>query len=177
MPGNTVTLSASVGTVTKSGTNAAGTWSWSFATIDGPAESQTVTITANDGAGGITSTTFALTVTNVAPTATFNAPTSVNEGSSIGLSFSGASDVSSADQTAGFTYAFDCGSGYGSFSGLSSASCPTNDNGSRTVKGKVQDKDGGFTEYTASVTVNNVAPTATFNAPHRSTRGRASASR
>ena len=29
------------------------------------------------------------------------------------------------------------------------ASCPTTDNGSRTVKGKVLDKDGGSTEYTA----------------------------
>ena len=51
--GDTVTLSASVGTVAKSGTNAAGTWSWSYATTDGPAQSQTVTITANDGNGGV----------------------------------------------------------------------------------------------------------------------------
>ena len=34
--GDTVNLSASVGTVTKSGTNASGTWSWSFGTTDGP---------------------------------------------------------------------------------------------------------------------------------------------
>ena len=71
--GNAVTLTASVGTVTKSGTNAAGTWSWSFGTTDGPDQSQTVTITANDGAGGITSTNFALTVNNVAPTVTLSA--------------------------------------------------------------------------------------------------------
>src|SRR5947209_12441369 len=42
------TLFRSVGTVTKTGTNS-GTWSWSFGTTDGPAQSQTVTITANDG--------------------------------------------------------------------------------------------------------------------------------
>src|SRR5439155_465230 len=60
---------------------------------------------------------------------------------------------------------FDCGSGsgYGAFSGTSSTSCPTTDSGSRTVKGKIKDKDGGTTEYTASVTVNNVAPTATLS--------------
>ena len=42
-------------------------WSWSFNTTDGPAESQTVTITADDGKGGVTQTTFALTVLNVPP--------------------------------------------------------------------------------------------------------------
>src|SRR5207302_4222561 len=55
------------------------------------------------------------------------------------------------------------GSGYGAFSGTSTASCPTTDNGSRTVKGKIKDKDGGVTEYTASVTINNVAPSATLS--------------
>jgi len=161
-PAETVTLTASVGTVTKSGTNASGTWSWSFGTTDGPAQSQTVTITATDSTGMSSSTTFSLVVTNVAPTATFNAPSSVSEGSNINLSLTSPSDPSSADTTAGFTYAFDCGSGYGAFSATSTASCSTNDNGSRTVKGKIRDKDSGETEYTASVTINNVAPTGTL---------------
>ncbi len=164
--GDTVTLSASVGTVIKSGTNAAGTWSWSFSTTDGPAQSQTVTITANDGNAGVSTTTFSLTVNNVAPMATFNAPASVNEGSAINLSLTSPSDPSSADTSAGFTYAFDCGdgAGYGAFSSSDSASCPTTDNGTRTVKGKIRDKDGGESEYTASVTIDNVAPTAIFTA-------------
>src|SRR5207249_1354435 len=38
-----------------------------------------------------------------------------------------------------------------------------NDNGTRTVKGKVLDKDGGFSEYTATVTIDNVVPTATLS--------------
>jgi hypothetical protein len=63
--GDAVTLSASVGTVTNVGN---GTWSWSFPTSDGPAESQTVTIDADDGNGGVAMTTFGLTVNNVAPT-------------------------------------------------------------------------------------------------------------
>ncbi len=61
-----VTLSASVGSVTK---NANGTWNWSFNTADGPDDSQTVTITADDGHGGVTDTSFSLIVNNVAPTA------------------------------------------------------------------------------------------------------------
>jgi hypothetical protein len=164
--GDTVTLSASVGAVTKSGTNASGTWSWSFTTTDGPADSQTVTITANDGNGGVATTTFSLTVSNVAPTATFGNNGPVDEGSPILLSLTSPSDPSSADTTAGFTYAFDCddGSGYGAFGASNSTTCPTTDNGTRTVKGKIKDKDGGQTEYTASVTVSNVAPTATFAA-------------
>jgi len=158
-PAETVTLTASVGTVTK---NANGTWSWSFATTDGPAQSQTVTITATDSTSLSASTTFSLVVNNVAPTATFNAPASVNEGSNINLSLTSPSDPSSVDTTTGFTYAFDCGSGYGAFSGTSTASCSTNDNGTRSVGGKIKDKDGGVSEYTATVTINNVAPTGTL---------------
>ncbi|MBI4507612.1 MAG: hypothetical protein HY691_18930, partial [Chloroflexi bacterium] len=156
--GDNVTVTASVGTITKTGTNS-GTWSWSFNTTDGPAQSQPVTITANDGNGGTANTTFQLTVNNVASTATFNAPSSVNEGSPISLSLTGASDPSPVDTAAGFSYAFDCGSGYGAYGAASSASCPTTDNGTRTVKGKIRDKDGGETEYSSSVTINNVAPT------------------
>ncbi len=63
--GDAVTLSASVGTITNNGD---GTWSWSYPTTDGPAESQTVTIDADDGNGGTAQTSFRLTVDNVAPT-------------------------------------------------------------------------------------------------------------
>jgi hypothetical protein len=107
-----------------------------------------------------------VTVQNVAPSATFNAPSPVNEGSSFSLSLTGASDPSSVDVTAGFSYAFDCGdgAGYGSFGGSSSTSCSTTDNGSRNVKAKIKDKDDGVREYTGTVTVDNVAPTADFAA-------------
>ena len=67
--GDTVTLSASVGTVTQFGTNS-GTWSWSFNATDGPSENQAVTITVDDGNGGVAMTAFNLTVANVAPTIT-----------------------------------------------------------------------------------------------------------
>jgi hypothetical protein len=116
-----------------------------------------LTVTDDDGAPDDAEAT--LTLANVGPTATFSAPTPVNEGSPISLSFSSPQDAAN-DVAAGFTYAFDCGdgAGYGTFGSGTSASCPTTDNGSRTVKGKIKDKDAGETEYTAIVTVNNVAP-------------------
>ena len=61
-----VALSASLGSVTK---NANGTWNWTFAASDGPDESQTVVISVSDGNGGVATTSFDLTVNNVAPTA------------------------------------------------------------------------------------------------------------
>jgi putative Ig domain-containing protein/PKD domain-containing protein len=134
---------------------------------DGPG-SVTIAGEAKDKDGGIsTSVSSTFTILNVAPTATFNAPSSVNEGSAINLSLTNPSDPSAADVAAGLKYAFDCGngSGYDALSASSTKSCSTDDNGTRNVKGKIQDKDGGFTEYTATVTVNNVPPTATFNAP------------
>jgi hypothetical protein len=62
---DTITLSTSLGLITDNGD---GTWSWSFASKDGPAESQEVTITAVDGVGGVTTTNFYLAVNNIAPT-------------------------------------------------------------------------------------------------------------
>ncbi|MHC4063103.1 MAG: hypothetical protein ACYSUI_01175 [Planctomycetota bacterium] len=60
----TAVLTASLGTVTDHGDS---TWTWSFPTSDGPTESQTVTIVADDGDGGTDQVTFDLTVNNVAP--------------------------------------------------------------------------------------------------------------
>ncbi|MGB6894689.1 MAG: hypothetical protein WBF37_01935 [Dehalococcoidia bacterium] len=62
--GDPVTLNASIGTVTNNGD---GKWSWSFPTIDGPAESQKVTISGEDSNGGTSDTAFSLSVNNVAP--------------------------------------------------------------------------------------------------------------
>jgi hypothetical protein len=130
---------------------------------DGPSD-HSVTGVIIDDDGGRHDDTTSVHVNNVAPSATFNSPASVNEGSSFTLSLTSPSDPSSADTTAGFTYAFDCGSGtYGAFGASNSTSCPTSDNGTLSVRGKVKDKDGGERPYTASVTVNNVAPTASFS--------------
>jgi hypothetical protein len=95
----------------------------------------------------------------------------VNEGDDIHLSLTDVFDPSSADVAAGLEYAFDCGDGarYGIFSGNNSALCLTEDNGSVGVKGKIRDKDGGVTEYTATVTVSNVAPQVGAIVPSAST--------
>ena len=92
-------------------------------------------------------------VTNVAPTATFNAPASAFAGFPFTLSLTNATDAAPADRP-GLTYAFDCGSGYGAFSASSTASCPTDAVGTRSVGGKVRDDDGGVTEYRGTVAVN-----------------------
>src|SRR5207244_4500540 len=80
-------------------------------------------------------------------------------------------DPSSADRSAGFAYAFDCGGGYGQSGTGNSTSCPTTDNGVRAVRGQITDKDGGTSEYTAQVTINNVAPTVTAGANTTITAG------
>ena len=105
-------------------------------------------------------------VNNVAPTATFTASSPINEGSSSTLSFTAASDPSSTDTTAGFHYSFACdgltaslASTYASAGTTSSTTCPFADNGSYPVKGRIFDKDGGYTDYSATVVVNNVSPT------------------
>jgi hypothetical protein len=60
-PGDdTVTVTASVGSITQS-SGASGTWAWSFATVN-IGDTQTVTITATDSDGAAAITTFALTV-------------------------------------------------------------------------------------------------------------------
>jgi hypothetical protein len=150
--GDTVTLIASVGTVTNNGD---GTWSWSFDTDDGPAESQTVTIYATDGYGCVVTVDFELSVDNVAPTASFNAPTYVIAGDDFDLSLTSPDDPSSADTVAGFKYDFDCGTGYDGWGTSNVATCSTSPGwiGYRTVKGKIRDKDGGETEYEATVTI------------------------
>jgi hypothetical protein len=130
-------------------------------------------VQATDPGGSASEASASVTIENVPPAATFNAPLSVNEGSAIGVSLTAPNDPSSADTAAGFEYAFDCGdgSGFSAFGATSSASCPTSDDGSRTVKGKIRDQDGDANTYTAVVTIENVAPTATFNAPASSFAG------
>ena len=124
----------------------------------------TLTVTDADGASGSASTTAM--VSDVAPTATFNAPASVTEGSSVTMSLTSPS-------LADARYAFDCGSGYGPIGSSSTAACPTTDDGSLPVRAKVVDAsiDQLFTEYGTIVTVTNVAPTAQFAHSGQPTEG------
>jgi predicted extracellular nuclease len=124
----------------------------SFSADDGPA-TPTVRVQVTDDVGNTATDPVSVTVRNVAPTAAFSAPASSSAGFPFALSLTGAADPSAADTAADFAYAFDCGSGYGAFGSAASASCPTTDVGTRSVGGKIRDKDGGVTEYRGTVSV------------------------
>ncbi|HWI63779.1 MAG TPA: PKD domain-containing protein [Symbiobacteriaceae bacterium] len=119
---------------------------------DGPG-SHTVMARIMDKDGGMSEYSATVQVVNVAPTADLQVPAMVNEGDSFAVALANEHDASMADTAAGFTKSFDCGAG---FSGV--ASCTAIDNPSMLVKGRIMDKDGGMSEYSATVPVMNVAP-------------------
>ncbi|MDA0161791.1 PKD domain-containing protein [Solirubrobacter ginsenosidimutans] len=143
-------------------------------TADGPA-THTIRVRVIDKDGGFTVRTATVTVTNVAPAATLTAPATVDEGDVADISFAGVTDASAADGAAGMKYAYDFDNDgtydvgtldYATASPLAAVSLPaalTADGPvSRTVKAAVIDKDGGVSTYTKTITVDNVAPTATL---------------
>ena len=125
---------------------------FSAAAIDGPA-TRTVGVQATAPDGVTATSTTTVTVKNVAPTGTFDAPAAALALNAFTLSLTGVTDPSAADTAQGFTYAFDCGSGLGAFGSASTATCTAADTGTVHVRGAVQDKDGGVTVYDADVTV------------------------
>lgn len=152
------------------------TYAWSFGdgTTDtgatpshvyGDNGSYTATLTVSDGKGGTDQKTVPVAITNVVPTATPTLPTSRPvEGSPFTLALANARDV--AADLPSLKYAFDCGDGtFTTPSATPSTSCPTVDNGTRTVRLRVIDKDGGMSEYPRAgdvpltVSVDNGAPT------------------
>jgi PKD repeat protein len=104
-------------------------------------------------------------VFNVPPSATFSNDGPVDEGTPLTLTLSDFTDPSVID-FGSLQFAFDCGygAGFGPFSSSAIATCATPDNGlpAILVQGKVQDKDGGVSQYTEPVTVNNVPPVVTI---------------
>jgi DNA/RNA endonuclease G (NUC1) len=132
----------------------------------------TVTLTVKDPAGGTSTTSKSVTVTNVNPVASWTSPAPVIEGDRFTLSLGNAYDPSDAD-LATLTYAFDCGDGEGLSiaSASSSRICTPTDDGDRTVRARVIDDEGGFTEYSGTVSVANVAPVAVWTVPTPVTEG------
>jgi hypothetical protein len=118
--------------------------------LDGPS-SRTVAVQATDPAGDTATDEATVTIVNTPPTAVFGAPSSAFAGLAFTLSASGAPDPSAADRAAGFAYAFDCGSGYGGFSGSKQRSCSSTSLGKLGAGLRVRDKDGGVREYRAVV--------------------------
>jgi PKD domain len=155
---DTVTLSASVGTLTQSGTHS-GTWTWSLGTTDGPNESQSVTITATDNHGATSTTSFALTVNNVAPSIAISGAGSVNEGSLYSLTLGAVSDPGTDTVT---SYIVHWGDGATDSYSSNGAKTHTYADGpaSRAITVDLVDEDGSFLDRANlfSVTVNNVAP-------------------
>ncbi len=130
-----------------------------------------------DDDSGIGTDIFTVTVNNVAPTAALGNAGPVNEGSPVLVSFSGEFDPSAADTAAGFRYSFatspaELKDTYADAGPSATTHITFADSGTHTVYGRVFDKDGGFTEYTTTVTVNNVAPTVGDITAPRSTPSR-----
>jgi hypothetical protein len=161
--GDTVAITASVGTVTKTGT-ASGTWSWAQPASD-ETPSRTVTIKADDGHGLTATTSFTVEVTAVAPTAQIlTDPVTVPEGSPADFT-GGATSPDTVDNTAGFTYSWTVlkdGNAYATGSGTAFTFTP-DDDGTYAVTLQATD-DGGMTG-TASLTVTatNVSPLAAID--------------
>ncbi len=105
--------------------------------------------------------TSMVTVNNVAPTADLTNNGPVDEGSPVTISFINQYDPGTSDT---FTYSFDLDND-GTYDIIDQidpfVSYTWYDNGINTVKGMIKDNDGGYTEYTTEITVNNVAPTIT----------------
>ena len=99
-----------------------------------------------------------MTVNNVAPTATLSNNGPVNIGANVTISFSNQNDVSTPDKNAGFKYSYDFdNNGTWELTDVTAASATTSYaiDGSKTVKARVKDKDGGFTDYTTTFQVND----------------------
>ncbi|HVX64411.1 MAG TPA: Ig-like domain-containing protein [Pirellulales bacterium] len=129
-----------------------------------------------DKDGGYTDYTTTVTVNNVAPTATLSNNGPVDEGGSATVSFTNPFDPSMADTQAGFHYSYatsaaDLAASYAAAGSTSNDLISFDDNGNYTVFGRIFDKDGGYTDYTTVVTVNNVPPTASVAGPTLAVRG------
>lgn len=145
--GAPIQLAASVGTVTA---GPSGTWSWSYSPTDGPAQTQTVIVTATAGRR-IGGTTFELTVGNVAPTVAAVTPISTRALVGEPVSFQAtATDPSPDDTAAGFGWAFEGSAAADDTHTTSFSEC-----GTKTVTATATDKDGASstTETSAPVTV------------------------
>jgi hypothetical protein len=177
--GSPVTVSWSGQTDPSSADNAAG-FTYRYAcdgvTLGAPTTNASATCTFDDGPsthtvlsrildkdGGFADRTRAVTVRNAAPSARFVTPANpTDEGATFTLALADATDPSAADVAAGLSLEYDCGLGAGY---QVAATCTARENPSQAVKARITDKDGGSTEYTATVGVRNVAPSVTITGP------------
>ena len=122
-----------------------------------------------DKDGGVTEYSTTVHVNNVAPTASLSNNGPVNEASPATVGFANPLDPSNADTTAGFHYTYATSQAAlattyaGATDGTSKQFTFDDGSGDYVVYGRIFDKDGGFTEYSTTVHVNNVAPTASLS--------------
>lgn len=119
---------------------------------------ESLRLTATDTNGAQSTATATVTVRNVPPKATFVVPALVNQGSQFTLALINPFDPSPVDTAVGFTYSYDCGTGQGF---TASPVCNASTIGGQKVRGRIADKDGGYTEYTATVGTVNQPPVIT----------------
>src|SRR5262249_44671055 len=91
----------------------------------------------------------------------------IDEGDTVAVFFTGASDPSRADTAAGFRYSFalsaaDLAASYVAAGPDARRVFAFDDSGLYTVHARVLDKDGGVTDYTPPVRVRNLAPPASL---------------
>lgn len=131
-----------------------------------------MTVKVSDGVNPPVVVGLTLLIDSAPPTATFRAGQPIREGTAGYVSFAGQADPSAADRAAGFRYSYDfdadgkwddLGDGK-TFAGsvpAAAAAVPAvylRDSGPHTVRARILDKDGAYSEYTAIITVANVAP-------------------
>lgn len=160
--GDAVSLTASVGAVVN---NNDGTWSWSFPPTDGPAQSQTVTISASDGREGAAQTSFELTVNNAAPTANAGPDQSVYRNDTVTLSGTWTDPAGAADNLYSWKWDLDGDtvaddSGTASYGDTVARTTSFAVDGAATLTFSVTDKDGATHTDSVQITVVNRAPTA-----------------
>ncbi len=112
--------------------------------------SPSVSVRVSDGTAA-TSSSVTVAVANVGPSATLQGPASALTGRPVTVTGS-ATDPSSADRSAGFTWAFDTGAGFSQFSSTSSSSSTYSTCGSKQVSAKAADKDGGVSAVATHTT-------------------------
>ena len=127
--------------------------------------SRYIALRVTDSAGLSSIATTFLYVAALPPTATFSNQGAVDEGSTGLVTFSEQSDPSPDNQTVGFSYSYDFNDdGTFEITGSTSATMIVPSQyflvgpGTRTVRARITNADGAFTDYTTTIAINDVPP-------------------
>ena len=151
--------------------DSSGVWSFDYTGTSLADGSYSFTATTRDAAGNTSavSAVFVVQVDTVTPTAVLTWSDWVSEGTPGYVGFQEPCDSSATGAAAGFWYSYDF-DGDGVFEVVNTASAivtiPASyfveGPGSRTVRARIADKAGGFTEYVAAISIVNAPPTVTL---------------